>query len=257
MAGSGGTAASAGASGSGGMAGSAGSSGSGGMAGSAGASGSGGVAGGGGVPNDGGFDAGTGGAPIDAGVDALVDSGGDAATTEKVVFDFYAGACAVSWQQSKEGGANATPLVCDKSPVADDGSVLKSPMATLDGNLKETSVLKLQPPSVANGVLDGIFSGLDLKSVAKPVLKTRLGCLHGATNCDVQWQIIVREEAKSNVLELELGSEKIDGNSKDVEMDLTPHKNKKMKIVFVVTSNGVGSSDDVLGLASPRIVDAP
>lgn len=157
-------------------------------------------------------------------------------TPEPVVFyNFSDNYCAAEW----ESGAGILP--CPGPDTDPRGYVLKLSGATLEtGEVASSPVLVTYPQMVDGGVITGRFPAINV--LAGDRFQARIGCLSGAPNCNVLFQLNYRANggAPQN---LNQWIETQNGVVTQINLDLSTLAGKSVEFILVVSANGPALED--------------
>ncbi|WP_299025778.1 NBR1-Ig-like domain-containing protein [uncultured Thermanaerothrix sp.] len=164
----------------------------------------------------------------------------------QVAFDLAANYCTAEWRTS------AGVLTCPSSGIdTTNGSITINNAPKLEGGRQEDEPALITVPSAGDG---GFISGkFPVFKVAKgDRFKAIIGCLDGASNCNVMFQLNYIADGGS---EQNLGSwtQTYDGKWESLDVDLSSLDGKSVQFILKVLNNG-NSQDDLAFWLAPRVV---
>jgi hypothetical protein len=163
----------------------------------------------------------------------------------QIVYSFAEQACSAVWSS----GAGLLP--CPGTEGDANGSVLRLENPVLENGVTETrSVLFTIPQQIPEGFIRGIFPEFTVQQGDH--FQATLGCLSGATACDVMFQLNY-QIGDGSIQNLASWSETNNGQTQTVDIDLTPLAGKSVKFILTVLANGQPTNDQALWIL-PRIM---
>lgn len=162
----------------------------------------------------------------------------------QVAYSFGQEACQADWRN--EAGA----LPCPGNPGDTDGAVytLNAPnteAGAADGQLG----LVTEPEASAVGYIQGAYPAFQL--AAGDHFRATVGCLAGATSCDVEFQLHVRIDG--NTTSLGTWHQVHDGDLQAIDLDMSAYAGQSVAFVLSVHANGSPAGNGAVWLA-PRIL---
>jgi hypothetical protein len=162
------------------------------------------------------------------------------------VYDFGLNYCVAEWY------SDAGHLPCPGQDGSDNGFIIQLGHPILEGGRKENEIaLWTRPENTKNGWIRGEFP--EVKVSSGDHFKAVIGCLDGATKCDVTFQLNYRI-GNSAIQTLWEKNEVYDGHYTKVDVDLNLLEGEKVEFLLTVLSNGSPKDDQAFWLA-PRIVE--
>ncbi|MFZ5808779.1 MAG: NBR1-Ig-like domain-containing protein [Chloroflexota bacterium] len=145
------------------------------------------------------------------------------------VYDFVANMCLASWTSS------AGELPCPGNTNSSSGSVsyLTKPKLE-DGRVENENALWTRPQTIKDGWIKGIYPAVKIKDGHHFV--TEIGCLASSDGCKVTFSLDYQEPGKA-VKHLGEWTEKLDGNTQIIDIDLSSLSGKSVKFILKVTNN--------------------
>lgn len=164
----------------------------------------------------------------------------------KVAFDLAANYCTAEWRTP------AGTLTCPSSGIdTTNGSITINNAPKLEGGRQEDEPAIISVPSSGDG---GYISGkfLVFKVAKGDRFKAIIGCLDGAPNCNVMFQLNYIADGGA---EQSLGSwnQTSDGKWESLDIDLSSLDGKSVQFILKVLNNG-NSQDDLAFWLAPRVV---
>ena len=160
------------------------------------------------------------------------------------MYDFVANACSARWFS---GAGN---LRCPGNSNDQSGFILRQNNARLeDGKLVVSTSLLTAPQNIVNGYIRGIYPSYKVQAGDR--FQAIIGCEDQATTCDVLFRLDYL--AGGLVQDFWTFSERHDGSSHPVDIDLSPLAGQDVRFVLTVLSRGPASGDRALWV-EPRIV---
>ncbi|MRR30241.1 hypothetical protein EG834_07945, partial [bacterium] len=134
--------------------------------------------------------------------------------------------------------------------TSDNGFVVKvdEPMLETGGKENEAA-LWTNPPTGTDTEIRGTFPAMTITGGL--YFKAVIGCLNGATNCNVKFILSYIPDGGSET-KLAEWSEAYDGNFTRINLDLSTLAGKKVQFILSVKSNGASDQDQAFWL-QPRI----
>jgi hypothetical protein len=134
--------------------------------------------------------------------------------------------------------------------TSDNGFVVKVDEPVLETGGKENeAALWTNPPTGSDTEIRGMFPAMSITSGM--YFKGVIGCLSGATNCNVKFILSYIPEGGSET-KLAEWSEKYDNSFTKVNLDLSTLAGKKVQFILSVKSNGASDQDQAFWL-QPRV----
>lgn len=142
------------------------------------------------------------------------------------VYDFVANMCLASWSSS------AGELPCPGNTKSSAGSVtyLSKPKLE-DGRVENEKALWTRPQTVKDGWIRGIYPAIKVKDGYHFV--SEIGCLADSDGCKVIFAVDYQEAGKP-VKHLGEWTEKLDGSTKIIDLDLSGLSGKNVKFILKV-----------------------
>jgi len=164
----------------------------------------------------------------------------------KTAFDLAANYCAAEWR------TQAGLLTCPSAGVdTTNGSITLNNAPKLEGGHQDDEPALITVPAAGDGgYIVGKFPVFKVQSGDR--FKAIIGCLDGAPNCNVTFQLNYIADGGS---EQSLGSwtQTSDGKWDQLNIDLSTLNGKSVQFILKVLSNG-NSQDDLAFWLAPRIV---
>lgn len=158
-------------------------------------------------------------------------------------YNFVDNFCKAEWRTTN--GSITCP-----GQTSDNGFVVKVDEPLLEtGGKEDEAALWTNPPSGDNTEIRGTFPAMSITSGM--YFKAIIGCLSGATNCNVKVVLSYIPEGGSET-KLAEWSETYDKNFTRINLDLSNLAGKKVQFILSVKSNGAADQDQVFWL-QPRI----
>lgn len=161
-------------------------------------------------------------------------------------YDFANAVCSASWRN----GSNK--LECPGSAGDSAGYAFKDPAPVIETNSKENDAgLITVPQKKTDGVITGKYPALKIPAGSK--FRTVLGCLSGATGCDVDITLLYSIDGGAET-EMFTKNQLLDGSRDviDYDLDALGMSGKNVVFIFKVTANGEFKNDKAFWLL-PRI----
>jgi hypothetical protein len=163
----------------------------------------------------------------------------------QIVYSFAEQACSAEWSNGTMG------LTCPGSVGDANGFVLRPENPVLENGVTETRLtLQTVPQQIADGLIRGIYPDFMVQSGDH--FQATLGCLSGATACDVMFQLNYKI-GDGSIQNLASWTETNNGQIQTVDIDLTPLAGKSVKFILTVLANGQPTDDQSLWIL-PRIM---
>ncbi|OGO17210.1 MAG: hypothetical protein A2Z14_10075 [Chloroflexi bacterium RBG_16_48_8] len=163
----------------------------------------------------------------------------------QIVYSFAEQFCSAQWSS----GAGVLP--CPGTDGDTNGFVLRPENPVLENGVTETQLtLRTVPQQIPDGLIRGTFPDFTVQSGDH--FKATIGCLSGATACDVMFQLNYRI-GDGNIQNLASWTETNNGQTQTVDIDLTPLAGKSVKFILTVLANGQPTDDQALWIL-PRIM---
>lgn len=169
----------------------------------------------------------------------------------ELVYSFVANYCSAAWV------SGAGSLSCPGVEGDVNGFVIKKDTPKLEnGSTDDEPALYTHPQEVNNGMITGRFPAFDV--VEGDHFKTVIGCLYGATTCDVKFQVTYEANGGASTL-LNQWTETYDGTIRKIDIDLAANGLAGKSVVFslIVQSNGPLTNLDWAFWLLPRIEGPP
>ena len=152
---------------------------------------------------------------------------------------------------SAQCSSGAGVLPCPGTDGDTNGFVLRPENPVLENGVTETQLtLRTVPQQIPDGLIRGTFPDFTVQSGDH--FKATIGCLSGATACDVMFQLNYRI-GDGNIQNLASWTETNNGQTQTVDIDLTPLAGKSVKFILTVLANGQPTDDQALWIL-PRIM---
>ena len=152
-----------------------------------------------------------------------------------IVYNFADNYCAASWVS----GAGALPC---PGPTNDNrGFVVRqdSPKWS-NGAQEDEHAVETHPQWVDNGVITGMFPGVNIQSGYRFVAD--IGCLYGGSACNFKYQVTYKVDGGS--LALLIQGTKVYGEAPTrIDVDLSSFAGHSVQFALVAMANGVASQD--------------
>ncbi|HEX9018693.1 MAG TPA: NBR1-Ig-like domain-containing protein [Anaerolineaceae bacterium] len=160
-------------------------------------------------------------------------------------YDFTANLCLATWT------GNGKTLPCIGKDGSPDGFVLYRANPTLEsGYVDDEPGLITNPPLTTDGVIRGKYPAYTVK--ANDHFRSLIGCKYLAKNCNVRFQLDYQID-NGSITTLGSWGEKYEGNTTQVDVDLSSLAGKNVQFILTVFANGASDQDRALWLL-PRIV---
>lgn len=149
------------------------------------------------------------------------------------VYDFVANICMASWTSS------AGSLPCPGNTNSSAGSVTYLTKPHLeDGRVENEPALWTRPQIIKNGWIKGVYPAIKIKDNYHFI--TEIGCLAGSSSCNVTFALDYQEPGKA-VKHLGEWVEKLDGNTRILDIDMSSLAGKSVQLILKVTNNAKSS----------------
>jgi hypothetical protein len=159
-------------------------------------------------------------------------------------YDFVANACAAQWFS----GADILP--CPGSDGDARGYVLTQGMPQIEsGGTDARPGLLLVPKNENNGYIQGIYPAFTVKSGDR--FQSTISCEYNSTDCFIVYRLDYQIGAGA-IQTYWTYAEHYDGQSYNVDLDLSPLAGQSVKFILTVLANGSPIGDRALWIA-PRI----
>jgi hypothetical protein len=164
----------------------------------------------------------------------------------QIVYSFAEQACSAEWSS----GAGVLPCPGEEDEKS-NGLVLLPVNPVLENGVTETNpTLLTVPQQIQDGLIRGTYPDFAVQSGDH--FQATIGCLSGATGCDVMFQLNYRI-GDGSIQNLASWSETNNGQTQSVNIDLTPLAGKSVKFILTVLANGQPTDDQALWIL-PRIM---
>ena len=173
-----------------------------------------------------------------------------------VVYNFAENYCAAEWSSTASG---LEPLPCPGERDDERGYVFRwSDPRLEDGSYPNANGLEMHPTWESHllwdadeegGWIKGVYSGVQIEPGSR--FNTTIGCLYGATTCDVNF--VLQYRIADNPWE-ELGAwqQTSDGAVEEIDIDLANFVGLSVDFTFWVDANSNGGLDQAIWV-NPRI----
>jgi hypothetical protein len=163
----------------------------------------------------------------------------------QIVYSFAEQYCAAEWS------SGAGVLTCPGNEGDVNGFVLRPENPILENGVTETRpTLLTVPQQIADGLIRGTFPDFNVQSGDH--FQATIGCLSGATECDVMFQLNYRI-GDGTIQNLASWTEAYNNQTLAVDIDLTPIAGKSVKFILTVLANDQPTDDQALWIL-PRIM---
>jgi len=167
------------------------------------------------------------------------------ATPETIAYDFVTNLCEAEWLN------NERSLTCPGVDGDPNGFMLANDQAHLENNLTlEEPTLIMSPSLSADGYIQGIYPEYEVQ--AGDHFKAVVGCENGYLKCSVLFRVAYVDSTGA-INDLWGIGEFYDGNSFNVDLDLSTLAGTKIRLILFVSSLDNAEGDRVLWVG-PRIV---
>jgi hypothetical protein len=161
------------------------------------------------------------------------------------VYSFADQYCSAQWSNA------VASLPCPGTVDDTGGFVLRPEKPVLENGIAETKLTLLTvPQQVPDGLIRGMFPEFTVQSDDR--FQATIGCLSGATVCNVMFQLNY-QIGDGGIQNLASWTEINDGQTRSVDVDLTPLTGKSVKFILTVLANGQPTDDQALWVL-PRIM---
>lgn len=160
-----------------------------------------------------------------------------------IVYDFVINYCAAEWENRSD------ELDCPGDEGDDAGFVIRLDDPALESRIENEPALWTQPEDIEDGLIQGTYPEFTVNSGDH--FRATLGCLAGYERCKVMFQLKYKI-GNGDVHTLESWDEVYDGNTTQVDIDLTSLAGEKVKFILVVKADGT-SRDDAAFWLVPQI----
>ena len=161
------------------------------------------------------------------------------------VFSLVDNYCDALWRNREN------PLPCPRDDLARTGYVIEVAKPVLENGISENeAALVLSPQPVADGLIVGQFPAFTVKAGDR--FRTVIGCMEGASGCDVTFRLSY-QIAGADVVQLAEWKEKYDGKIQKLDFDLSALDGQKVALIIRVRVEN-NPQDAQAFLLLPRIV---
>ena len=162
-----------------------------------------------------------------------------------LIYDFTLNMCKAEWR------SQAGVLDCPGSEGDNDGYVMRLQNARLETGSNESSpVLLTYPENSDSGAITGRYPAILVQKGYH--FQTTIGCLYGATNCNVVYQVNYSID-NGDPENLGQYSQVDDGSIQGIDLDLSDLSGKSVQIILAVVANGSAEQAEAVWVY-PRIV---
>jgi hypothetical protein len=163
-------------------------------------------------------------------VEIVVGTGND------VVYDFTKHYCDAKWRNA------STNLSCPGTEVDDKGFVLIRDNPNLENDAPAGGkVLETHPQWIDNGKITGKFPAIMILPGDR--FTTKIGCLQGATACNVKFQLNYHIAGGPDVQNYATWTQTYDGNIHTADVDLDGVAGQEVQFILTVLANGQSTQD--------------
>jgi hypothetical protein len=161
------------------------------------------------------------------------------------VYSFADQYCSAQWSNAE------TTLTCPGTVDDISGFVLRPENPVLENGVTETKLtLRTVPQQIPDGLIRGMFPEFAVQS--DDHFQATIGCLSGAMVCNVMFQLNY-QIGDGGIQNLASWTETNDGQTRSVDVDLTPLAGRSVKFILTVLANGQPTDDQALWVL-PRIM---
>lgn len=161
------------------------------------------------------------------------------------IYDFAANYCTAQW----ESGAASLP--CPGSATDLNGFVVRADNPTLqNGTTYNGLALQTYPQQIDNGFINGRFPAMSVQAGYR--FRAVIGCLSGASTCDVVFQLNYRADG-GPLQALEQWNMNYASPPRELNIDLASLAGRSVEFVLAVRANGSSENDKAIWF-NPRIV---
>lgn len=161
------------------------------------------------------------------------------------IYDFAANYCTAQW----ESGAASLP--CPGSATDLNGFVIRTDNPTLqNGTTYNGLALQTYPQQIDNGFINGRFPAMSIQAGYR--FRAVIGCLSGASTCDVVFQLNYRADG-GPLQALEQWNMNYASPPRELNIDLASLAGRSVEFVLAVRANGSSENDKAIWF-NPRIV---